>query len=316
MPQRLPSLNALRAFEAVARHLSFTKAAEELNVTRAAVSHQIKYLEDFLEIPLIERKNRSITLTDPAKASLNKLGEGFNSLADAVHMMRSEAGNVRLTVTTAPSFASKWLIHRLHRFSEKHPDIDLTIKANFNLVDDSDGQQSMAELFRTQDIDVIIRFGSGDYFGYHVEKLFSVAAVPLCSPKLLSDEHPHPLKTLDDLQHHTLLHDDTAYLGRPTWDRWLERAHVSNVNVHRGLHFNQVSLAMDAALDGQGVLLSMEPLARFDIQAGRLCIPFDLSMPLEHGYYIISAEDTEFNRPTIEAFVHWLHDEITYHTED
>lgn len=305
MPQQLPPLNALRAFEAVARHQSFTKAAEELFVTRAAISHQIKHLEEFLGVELVERHNRSITLTKAGEEALPKLREGFNTLADAVHIMRSQKGNESLSVWMAPSFTSKWLVPRLHTFSQQHPDIDMRISGEAKLVDATEQHGALDELFRAHEIDVMIRFGQGHYPSCLVEKLFSVEAVPLCKPSLLTDSE-HPLREPSDLRFHTLLHDDTPYIGRPSWERWLELAKVEGVDFKRGLHFNHVSLAMEAALDGQGVLLSMDALARHDIEAGRLCIPFPLSMPLEHAYHVVRPKSATTNQRAASAFIAWV----------
>ncbi|MBU0654945.1 MAG: transcriptional regulator GcvA [Gammaproteobacteria bacterium] len=308
MSQQLPPLNALRAFEAVTRHLSFTRAAEELNVTRAAISHQIKYLEDFLGLTLIERKSRRLVLTGGAEAALPKLRAGFDSLAEAVSLMRGARPAESITVWTAPSFASKWLVPRLHRFSQHHPDIDMQISSDASLVDADFPleKKSMESFFLQHGIDVIIRFGSSRLSSVREEKLFPVMVVPLCSPELVSDSHPHPLKKPEDLVFHTLLHDDTAYVGRPDWSMWLELQGIEGVKANRGLHFNHVALALDAAVDGQGVLLSLNHLAQLDIEAGKLCIPFDLPMPLEQAYYVMRPQTVEANQPAVEAFVDWL----------
>lgn len=305
MANQIPPLNALRAFEAVARHRSFTKASEELHVTRAAISHQIKHLEDYLGIELVERHNRSISLTRAGEASLPKLREAFNNLADAVNLMRAQVGSESLNVWMAPSFASKWLVPRLYRFSDLHPEIDMRISGEARLVDLDQRYDSLDELFRAEGIDVMIRFGSGDYPGCDVTRLFTVEAVPLCSP-ILRDDSDYPLRKPSDLRNHTLLHDETPYVGRPSWARWLDLAKVEGVDVQRGLHFNHVSLAMEAAIEGQGVLLSMDALARHDIDAGRLCIPFPLSMPLDHSYHLIRPMQATSNQRAVNAFIEWI----------
>jgi LysR family glycine cleavage system transcriptional activator len=316
MSQQLPPLNALRAFEAVARHLSFTKAAEELNVTRAAISHQIKYLEDYLGFTLIERKNRAIILSSQAEAALPRLREGFNNLAEAVRLMRSATPAQSITVCTAPSFASKWLIPRLPRFSRQHPEIDMQINSNAALVDAGlhQGAGPIDSFFRQNQVDVVISFATDGHAGENAEKLFPVSAVPVCSPVLMGGQHPHPLCKPEDLAFHTLLHDDTNYVGHPTWANWLALHKISGVNANRGLHFNHVSLALDAAVDGQGVLLSLKPLAQSDIDTGRLCIPFDLPMPLGRAYYIIRPQKTgqSGNQQASDAFVAWLHEEARH----
>lgn len=305
MSQQLPPLNALRAFEAVARLKSFTKAAAELFVTRAAISHQIKHLEFYLGFPLVERHNRSISLTPAGEAALPKLREGFNNLAEAVYEMRTQLSNKTLNVWMAPSFASKWLVPRLHLFSKAHPEIEMRISGDSQLVDASHDHADLDELFRSHDIDVMVRFGSGHYSGCQVTKLLSAQAVPLCNPRLLEDK-TSPLQKPEDLENHTLLHDDTPYPGRPSWKKWLEQFSVPDVDVHRGLHFNQVSLALDAAVDGQGVLLSIDTLAEHDIAAKRLCVPFDLRMPLEHAYYVIRPDSSTANQEASDSFIDWI----------
>jgi LysR family glycine cleavage system transcriptional activator len=185
----------------------------------------------------------------------------------------------------------------------------MQISGNAGLIDSSEEiNLSMEKLFRSNDVDVVIRFGSGDYPGCIVHKLFSVEAIPLCSPALLNDPDK-PLKTPQDLKYHTLLHDNTDYKGRPEWKKWLKNAGVTDVNVDRGLRFNHINLAMDAAIDGQGVLLGVEALARYDIAAGRLCQPFDLSLPLKRSYYVIQPESVDSNQHAVDAFIEWILEE-------
>nr|CAA6829624.1 MAG: LysR family transcriptional regulator [uncultured Thiotrichaceae bacterium] len=310
----LPPLNALKAFEAVARLKSFTKAAEELYVTRAAISHQIKHLEDFLGFPLVIRHNRSISLTPAGATALPKLREGFNNLAEAVHEMRTQVSHGTLSVWMAPSFASKWLVPRLHQFSNDHPEIEMQISGEAKLVDATEQGEDLDELFRTNDIDVMIRFGSGNYPNCDVTKLFSVQAVALCTPELL-EEPSKPLNKPTDLTHHTILHDETAYPGRPSWKKWAEKFDVEDVDFNRGLHFNQVSLALAAAVDGQGVLLSIDALAENDIEAGRLCIPFEQKMPLDHAYYVIRPKGVNSNQEAADTFIDWIISEAAKQTK-
>ena len=303
MHQHLPPLTALRAFEAAARHLSFSKAAEELYVTTAAISHQIKGLEDYLGAQLFHRLNRGLELTEIGKAGLPKLREGFANLALGVQEMRGEAKSNAFRVAVTPSFASKWLVPRLQRFAAAHPAIDLRIIASMDVMD---AASPASDIFRNDDIDVAIQFGKGHYPDCRVDRLFSVCAVPLCSPRLLQGKHP--LRHPEDLRHHTLLHDDTAYDGHPDWDDWLKIAGVQGVDTARGLHFNHVSLALESAIDGQGVALSLKPLAMVDIAAGRLVMPFDIILPLPYAYYVISPEASA-EQPEIVAFRTWLLEE-------
>ncbi|MBT8433383.1 MAG: LysR family transcriptional regulator, partial [Gammaproteobacteria bacterium] len=242
MIENLP-FSALRVFESAARHLSFKRAAEELFITPAAVSQQIKSLEHLLGIKLFNRHNRGISLTDEAKLGLPALRGGFDSIIQSIELMRNEQKAAKLTVWMAPSFASKWFVPRLHRFSAKHPEIDLDISASPGLVDSAASSKTIpAENFRRDNVDIAIRFGKGDYPGCRVDKLFPVSAIPLCSPALMQGEHP--LRSPDDLRFHTLLHDDTKYEGRPEWKTWLEAAKVDDIDASRGLHFNHGNLAI------------------------------------------------------------------------
>jgi len=310
MSQQLPPLNALRTFEAVARLESFTKAADELSVTRAAVSHQIKNLEEYVGFPLFERHTRSISLTPAGAVALPKLREGFNNISDAVHLMNSHQSNENLTVWMAPSFASKWLVPRLHDFSLKYPDIDMQLHAVSGLIDTTEQRgHSMEDLFRSEDADIVIRFGEeANHPGCKVHKLFSVQTVAVCSPELLEDPDK-PLNSPKDLAHHTLLHDNTAYRGRPQWNKWLKHEGIEGIDHERGLKFNHISLAIDSAIDGQGVLLAIEALARKDIEEGRLCVPFKSSLPLDMSYYAIYPETADSNHHAVDSFIHWITEE-------
>ncbi len=311
MSYRLPPLNALRAFEAAARHLSFSKAAEELFVTPAAISHQIKALEEHLGVQLFRRLSRSLALTEVAQACLPQLRQGFDCLAEAVELARAQDDTGILTVSLTPTLAAKWLVPRMDNFMHAHPEIEMRIAAGVDQLDLRRGsQRNQGELidFRRDDVDVAIRFGTGQYPEYHVEKLFSVQAVPMCSPTLLKGRYP--LRTPEDLRHHTLVHDETVYgyEAEPHWSIWLKAAGVSGVDPNRGPRFNAAALAIEAALDGQGVTLGLPMLALADILAGRLVIPFNVVVPLEFAYWIVCPEHTA-NRPKIVAFREWLKEE-------
>lgn len=306
MAESLPPLTALRAFEAAARHLSFSKAAAELHVTPAAISQQIRSLEEFLGVPLFHRLNRALTLTGEAQAGLVRLREGFGAIHEAVHQIRGYDRREVLTVWVAPSFASKWLVLRLHRFSARHPNINMRIEADRHLIDDHGEADTLDDYLLQRDVDVAVAFGRGEYPGCRVDRLLSVAVVPLCSPRLLRGEHP--LREPADLRHHTLLHDDTEYDGRPEWRDWCRASGVEDLNTERGVRFNHVSLALEAAVDGQGVVLSLEPLAAADIAAGRLAVPFGPRLPLRNAYYVVSPE-VSAGYPRVIAFRAWLLDE-------
>lgn len=307
--RRLPPLNALRAFEAAARHLSFVQAARELHVTPAAISHQVKALEEFLGVALFHRGGRGLELTGAARACLPRLSEGFDRIAEAVERLRAEADAATLTVSSAPSFATKWLAPRLHRFAAAHPEVDVRINASTRLVDASrSGPDAAGEASSTlNEADVAIRFGSGVYPGYRVDKLMSVAVSPVCSPALLAGKDP--LRAPEDLRRHVLIHDNLLTDdGRPLWEAWLELAGVRGVDLARGMRFNHSALALEAAADGLGVALGITALAAADIAAGRLARPFDLALPLGAAYYLVCAERA-CERPDVAAFRNWILEE-------
>ena len=294
MVRRLPSLNALRAFEAAARLLSFKRAAEELHVTPAAISHQIKALEEELGQALFRRLNRMLLLTDAGQLLLPGVGEGFDRLAEAVRRLEQTRSFGTLVVSVAPSFASKWLVPRLERFTAAHPDVDVQVSANMTPVD-----------LHREPVDVAIRFGFGRYPGLTVVKLFDEAVAPLCAPHLLDGEPP--LGRPEDLRHHTLLHDDSARIDvtAPDWRMWLRAAGVEGVDATRGPHFSFADHAMQAAIEGVGVVLGRVALAERDLAAGRLVMPFALSLPIDPAYYMLATESS-LRSPIVAAFRDWV----------
>lgn len=314
MPARFPPLNALKAFEAAARHLSVKKAAQELNVTPAAVSHQIKALEEYLQVQLFHRLNRGLELTDAARAALPKLREGFDALAQAVERLRAHQAGGTLTVSAAPSLATRWLMPRLHRFFAAHPETEVRVSARTRLVTES-GRRMTDERGALdawlEDSDVAMLYGHGDYPGLHVDKLLSLTIAPICSPRLASGSQP--LAAPEDLRHHTLIHDDTGdfYDGVPYWDVWLKAAGVTGIDAGRGPHFSHAVLALEAAIDGLGVVASMPVLAAEYLAAGRLVMPFELQVPLASAYFIVYTEAAG-TRPAVKAFRNWLLAEANY----
>ncbi len=303
MSQSLPSLNSLRAFEAAARHLSLSKAAEELNVTPAAVSHLVKALEEQLGEVLFYRLNRGLALTDAGLAGLPHLQKAFCALTKGVERMRGFEESALLAVEAAPSFTAKWLLPRLPRFSAEQPGIDLRIAASLDQVDIGTTEFNVRDTFRTGEVNVSIRFGSGEYPGCRVDRLFRVAAVPLCSPGLLTGENP--LRTPRDLAFQTLLHDETPSKDRPDWRMWLSRAGLPGIAANRGSHFNSTQLVLQAAMEGQGVALGIEALAADDIAAGRLAVPFDMRLPIDSAYYVVSLEEA-VDVPRVALFRDWI----------
>ena len=302
MAEHLPPLTALRAFEAAARHLSFSKAAEELYVTPAAISQQIRSLEDHLGVTLFHRLNRGLTLTKEAEAGLGKLQEGFEAISQAVQQIRTYAQPETLVIWSAPTLAAKWLIPRLHQFSSQYPDISIRIEADPHMIDYRREHLSLCDYLQRHSVDVAISFGRGDYPNCRTDKLLSATAVPLCSPALLHGKQP--LQQAEDLKHHTLLHDDTHYEGRPGWREWCRVAGLEGLDTERGVRFNHVALALEAAIEGQGVVLSLEQMAAADIAAGRLLVPFGPRLPLQTAYYVVSPE-TVAEHSRVKAFRDW-----------
>ncbi len=294
MNNHLPPLGALRAFEAAARLLSFTKAAEELHVTPAAISHQIHALEEDFGVRLFQRLSRSIALTPSARILLPGLSAGFAEVQAAVGRLRAHNDTGTLTVTASPSFAAKWLVLRLHRFQEELPEIDVRISATDSVVDMSRG-----------DFDVAIRYGAGRYPGLEVELLFTNEVFPACSPQLLAAGPP--LRVPGDLRHHALIHDQAVERDPlvPTWPMWLKAAGVTDMTAPSGLSFNNMHLALDAAIAGHGVVLAYSTIAAADISAGRLVRLFSLSLPDQFAYYLVTAPGA-LDRPKVRAFRDWL----------
>jgi LysR family transcriptional regulator, glycine cleavage system transcriptional activator len=310
MANRLPPLNALKAFEAAARHLSVKKAAAELSVTPAAVSHQIKALENYLGVQLFHRQSRALELTEPARACLPKLREGFDNLAQAVERLRAHKGGGTLMVSAAPSFAARWLMPRLHRFLDAHPEVDVRVSARLRQPSQGGRKGATAERLTLDDwladSDIAIIYGRGDYPGFRVDKLIALDVTPICSPRLVA--HPeHPLRSPDDLRHHLLLHDDTGelYDGVPFWEVWLKAAGMGEVDLNRGPRFSHAVLAFEAAVEGHGVVATMPVLAEADLHAARLVAPFPLRVPLESAYYLVRSEAAAA-RPGVAAFREWL----------
>ena len=306
MAYRLPPLPVLRAFEAAARHLSFKKAAEELHVTPAAVSQQIKALESYLDLPLFRRLTRALELTEHGAAMLPKIREGFECLAAAVEAAGEHRGGA-LTVTAPPSFATHWLLSRLPRFAAAHPEIALRLASSPDSVDRRGETAILDEALvdlRGEASTVAIRYGTGIYPGYWVERLFAPVYVPVCSPKLLAGRPP--LRTPADLGRQVLIHDETIDDGeRPIWAAWLQAAGADDIDAERGPHFSNAALAIEAAVAGQGVALAAKPLVEDDVAAGRLAIPFAVALPSPYAYFLVTAEAVA-RRPPVAAFRQWL----------
>jgi LysR family glycine cleavage system transcriptional activator len=293
-------LKALQAFESAGRHLSFTLAAQELNVTPGAISQQIRQLEEFLEVKLFKRLNRVIVLTDDGQLLLPSIGNGFEQLREGVNLLRQRAGSGPLTITSAPSFVSKWLIPRLSRFKARHPQIDVRIDTSDRLVD-----------FSREDIDVGIRFGDGQYPELETIFLFSFDLIPVCSPELL--RQGRQLKEVSDLKNFTLLHSNYDELdpGWPDWAMWLKVVDAEDVDASHGIYFNQSDQLFQAAIDGQGVALLANVMADPEVAAGRLVQPFSARLPVKLNYHLVTSP-YKANLSKVSAFREWILEESAY----
>lgn len=313
MAYRLPSLSLLRTFEAAARHLSFKKAAAEVHVTPAAVSQQIKALEDFLGVPLFRRLTRSLELTEHGSAMLPKVREGFECLAAAVEATR-QTGLSPLTVVAPPSFASHWLVPRLTRFALRHPDVELRLAGTAETIHHRGDTALLARLgtnAREAHSEIAVLYGKGDYPGYRAERIFVPDYVPVCAPTL---PRLAELRAPADLARFTLIHDETLHeqahdgRSRSGWGQWLRLARADGVDASRGPGFSNAVLAIDAALAGQGIALVPKPLVESHVAAGRLVIPFDIRLPSPYAYFLVMPEAVK-NRPAVAAFCTWLLEE-------
>jgi LysR family glycine cleavage system transcriptional activator len=286
----LPSLNGLRAFEAAARHMSFTRAAAELNVTQTAISHQIRRLEEQLGLTLFIRRNRTLELTREALDYLPSIRSAFADLHRATAKLRRNDHEGRLTVSTTASLATKWLVSRVAAFQEAYPGIEVRISTSTHLVD-----------FQREEVDIAVRYGHGIWPGLRAHWLMAEHIFPVCSPGLLSDARP--LRAPEDLANHTLLH---TTVSREDWQLWLTAAGLpASIATRRGMTFDQGFMAIQAAVEGLGVALGRFHLVEADIAAGRLVAPFDTVLPQDAGYYVVAPEATA-DAPKIVRFRDWL----------
>jgi len=288
---RLPSLNGLRAFEAAARHLSFTNAAAELNVTQTAISHQIRRLEEELGVRLFIRQNRALALTAEAAQYLPGVRAAFNDLRFATdRLLRKDNENV-LTVSTLASLAAKWLLPRLPAFQEAQPSIDVRITTSTALVD-----------FKSGGVDAAIRYGRGHWPGLRADWLMADELFPVCSPALITGDRP--LRCPEDLAQQTLLHTSAGY--NDDWRLWLTAAGLPpNISKHPGLTFDLILVTVQAAIDGLGVAMGRTSYVEADIAKGRLVVPFKIALPADAGFYLVSPE-ARADSPKLSAFRHWL----------
>jgi LysR family glycine cleavage system transcriptional activator len=286
----LPSLNGLRAFEAAARHMSFTRAAAELNVTQTAISHQIRRLEEQLGLTLFVRRNRTLELTREARDYLPSIRSAFADLHRATARLRRSDHEGRLTVSTTASLATKWLVSRVAAFQDANPGIEVRITTSAHLVD-----------FQREEVDIAVRYGRGTWPGLRAHWLMAEQIFPVCSPVLLNDARP--LRVPEDLARHTLLH---STVSREDWQLWLTAAGLPvSISTRRGMTFDQGFMATQAAMEGLGVAMGRFHLVETDIAAGRLVAPFDMVLPQDAGYYVVAPETTA-DTPKIARFRDWL----------
>ena len=287
MVRALPPLNALRAFEAAARHLSFTRAAEELHVTQAAVSHQVKALEARLGVRLFQRLTRSLRLTDEGQALLPELRDAFDRLSAAVTRLSQRDARGRLTVSLLTTFALSWLVPRLPRFNARHPEIEVGLIATPRLTD-----------FTREDVDAAVRYGFGPWPGLRCDVLFAEGLTPLCGRRWIKK-----LKRAEDLANVPLLplisteHND--------WEVWLREAGLSQIEATKGTAFDSTRIAVDAAIAGAGVAIGNPYMHAEPIEEGRLFQPFELVVPNGRAYWLVCPE-TMAERPKIKAFRDWI----------
>ncbi len=293
-PRRLPPLNAIRAFEAAARHRSFTRAADELFVTQGAISHQVKILEEWFGFALFERHKREIHLTPKGEIYLPFIRSMLNELHAVTQSLMDKGSERLLCIATPESFAANWLISRLSKFSAAYPDIDVRLTTQ-NQIDD------LGNIVGEEGphwVDLRIRYGRGKWTGLHVSKLFDEDVFPVCHPELLS---VNKLNNLEDIKHHTLIHDDMQM----AWETWLRSTGASFMVENKGPRFSHSHMALLAAIEKQGLALGRSVLTADYIANGQLVRPFDIFVPAEHSYYLLCQERT-MNSPKIKAFREWL----------
>ena len=292
MPRRLPPLTTLPAFDAAARHLSFTKAAAELHVTHGAVSRAIRNLEEQLGTRLFERGTRSVQLTSEGAAYAAEIGAALDRIGAATIVASAPKSAGVLNVSTSDGFAGRWLVPRLHRFHRANRDIDVRLSTSGTFSD-----------FIRDGIDIAIRYGAGGYEGVISEFLAEEEVSPVCSPELLQGEHA--LRTPNDLKHQRLIHDNF----RIDWATWLRAAGLDDINPNNGVRYESAAYAVEAAVHGEGVLLGRSALVSADLAAGRLVRPFDLALKSRWNYYVVYP-DGALRQRKVRAFRDWLFSEM------
>ncbi len=288
MGRRLPPLNSLKCFEAAGRLLSFTGAANELNVTQAAISHQIKVIEDFLGVSLFDRYPRRLALTEQGKALLPEVIEAFDRVTVAINALSKEQYSSMISVRLAPSFAAKWLSPRLKYFWLQYPEIDLCLYHAHAAVD-----------FEREEIDIAVTYGRGDWPGAVADKLLSLDFFPVCSPAFMHNDKP--LTSIDNLRYYTLLHD----ANYECWRDWLKLAGAAAVAPDKGTIIDDTNVLIQAAIDGQGIALGSTTFVEDHLESGKLVKPFDVVLQNEFSYYVV-CPPSHLRNPAVLAFKQWL----------
>ena len=312
MAYRLPPLSTFRTFEAAARHLSFKQAAAELNVTPSAVSQQIKKLESYLAVELFARSCNTLQLTEHGVSMIRNVREGLECFVAGVESTQ-RIGSRSLNFSAPPSFATRWLVHHVSEFSAEHPDIAIRINSN---PDHIDGPGTLAKMAgkpvdpRADVGEVAIRFGTGEYPGYWVERLLTPEYVVVCSPSLIDSERP--LHALRDLRHQVLIHDEMIPVvdKRPSWHEWMKLAKLRGIDAESGPRYSNSVLVHEAVLEGQGIALVIKQHIESDVAAGRLVIPFPISLPSAYSYYMVIAEK-DVGKAVVQTFRKWIEREVT-----
>ena len=287
MYKRLPPLNSLKVFESAARFLSFTKAANELFVTQAAISHQIKILEDFLGVELFKRKNRALELTEFGKAYYVDITKILHRLVEATDKLLSLKSDKHLTISVPQTFGIQWLVPRLSEFNKLHPDIEVRLKG----VDQDEGLLS-------QDIDIAIYYGRGNWDNLQVDRLVEEKLLVLAAPKLLAEK---PIHDYQDLKHHTLLHIHT----RDNWQYMADNLPCDELNIQQGPIFSHTFMALQAAIHAQGVVLANRILAQQELDNGNLALVFDTNLRDPKSFYVVNHLDNSSDERII-AFRTWI----------
>lgn len=297
----IPPVNAIRAFEAASRHMQFQLAAEELGITPAALSYQIRQLEDFLGLKLFRRLNRAVELTREGRMIAPGIVDAFETLEETFGLLSAEDDNT-LVISTGPAFSAKWLAPRLHGYLEENPHIDFRLSANLKLTDfDRDG------------VDAVVRFGAGNYPGLYVEPLFQEISTPLISPQLFEKLGGKANEKL--FSKLSLIHDDSLnFLDASPWESWLKAMQYNSVDAKRGVRFSHADHCIEAAVDGSGIVMARLGFASRDINAGRLIAPFNHAISAKGGFYFCCPRENLENDKVLH-FLAWLRDEAAEQAE-